>query len=180
VSVGFPQTKSEVDSRAGQLSLTLRDTLVSIRNFKAFLDTKTDTELQNAPFSYSAQDVPVLRSGAADLAAFAARFVGLDHTDTAVAGFSVGETSTATATTATTLTRTGAGWNVNAWAGRRVYAASGVYGVVLSNTATVLTIDAWTNPGTITTGATPSGTTVYVIEPVYDYRTFAKQFTGVL
>jgi hypothetical protein len=180
VSVGFPQTKAEVDARAGQLTLTLRDTLVQIRNFKAFLDTKTDTELQNTPFLYSAGEVAVLRSGALDLAGFAARFVGLDHTDAAVVGFSVGETGTATATTATTLTRTGATWSVNTWAGRRVYAASGVYGVIQSNTATVLTIDAWTNPGTITTGTTPSGTTVYVIEPVYDYRTFAKQFTGAL
>lgn len=79
----------------------------------------------------------------------------------------VGETNTATATSATSLTRSGATWTVNAWAGHIVAAASGVYGVVISNTATVLTIDQWSNPATPggAAGSTPSGTTVYVILP---------------
>lgn len=79
----------------------------------------------------------------------------------------MGETNTATSTTATSLTRTGATWTTNAWTGHLVIAASGVYGVILSNTATVLTIDAWSNPATPggAAGTTPAGTTVYAIAP---------------
>lgn len=93
--------------------------------------------------------------------------VGRDHQSGAIGGDIVGETNTATATTATSLTRSGASWTTNAWAGHIVMAASGVYGVIISNTATVLTIDAWSNPATPggAAGTTPSGTTVYGILP---------------
>lgn len=92
---------------------------------------------------------------------------GRDHQAAAIGGDIVGETGTATATTATSLTRTGATWTTNAWAGHIVAAASGVYGVVISNTATVLTIDQWSNPATPggAAGTTPGATTVYVILP---------------
>jgi hypothetical protein len=92
---------------------------------------------------------------------------GRDHQAAAIGGDIVGETNTATSTTATSLTRTGAGWTVDAWKGHIVMAASGVYGVVISNTATVLTIDQWSNPATPggAAGSTPSGTTVYGILP---------------
>lgn len=92
---------------------------------------------------------------------------GRDHQAAAIGGDIVGETNTATATSGTSLTRSGATWTVNAWAGHIVMAASGVYGVIISNTATVLTIDAWSNPATPggTAGTTPGATTVYGILP---------------
>jgi hypothetical protein len=183
VSVGFPFTSAEVNSRSGQLVLTLRDTLQQIRNFQAALATKSDAELGAAPFGYSGGEIAVLRSAVKDLLFYAQEFTGRDHAEAPVLGYSIGEANTATATSATTLTRSGATWVVNAWTGRRVVAASGVFGVVVSNTATVLTIDSaigWTNPGSITTGTTPTGTTTYAIMPAYDYRTFTNLQTGVL
>lgn len=92
---------------------------------------------------------------------------GRDHQAAAIGGDVVGETNTATATSATSLTRSGATWTTNAWAGHIVMAASGVYGVIISNTATVLTIDQWSNPATPggAAGTTPGATTVYGILP---------------
>lgn len=58
----------------------------------------------------------------------------------------VGRTGTATtAPTATTFTCDGEAFTTNALAGL-VIVRAGVYGVILSNTATVLTIDKWYNP----------------------------------
>jgi hypothetical protein len=74
-------------------------------------------------------------------------------------GTIAGTSGTATSTTATSLTNTGASWTVNGWAGRYIFAANRV-GVVISNTATVATIDLWRDPATPTgaAGSTPSGT----------------------
>lgn len=84
----------------------------------------------------------------------------------------LGAQGTSTGAAATTLTDSGASWTVNAWAGHIVVAAATgagnqVYGTVLSNTATVLTIDRWTtasNPGGAA-ATTPGATTPYVIVP---------------
>lgn len=77
----------------------------------------------------------------------------------------VGAVGTATGTTATTLTDSGASWTVNAFAGHVVVSA-GVYGVVISNTSTALTVDRWNNPATPggSAGTTP-GNVAYVIMP---------------
>ena len=79
-------------------------------------------------------------------------------------GTQAGTSGTATSTTATSLTNTGASWTTNAWAGKFVIAGT-AYGVVVSNTGTVLTIDRWYNPASPTGSAasTPSGTSSYVI-----------------
>lgn len=79
-------------------------------------------------------------------------------------GGGVGTTGTATSTTATTLTNSGASWTTDQWAGQIVVAGS-VYGVIVSNTSTALTVDRWYNPTTPggSAGSTPSGTAVYVI-----------------
>jgi hypothetical protein len=92
---------------------------------------------------------------------------GLDLEWLAAIGLAAGEANTATATSATSLTRSGASWTTDQWKGCVVVAASGVYGNVLSNTATALTIDRWYNPGTPggAAGTTPSGTTTYSIMP---------------
>lgn len=70
------------------------------------------------------------------------------------------------APTATTLTDTTKAWTTNQWAGHTV-TTGGVIGVVLSNTATVLTIDRWATPGSLGGGAagTPAGGATYVVTP---------------
>lgn len=90
---------------------------------------------------------------------------GQDLQAGALGGDIAGDTGTSTGVTATTLTDTGKAWTTNAWAGHMVWSGS-VYGVVLSNTATVLTVDRWYVPATPggTAGSTPA-TGVYVIAP---------------
>jgi hypothetical protein len=85
----------------------------------------------------------------------------------AAVGSVTGEANTATATSATSLTRSGATWTVNQWTSYVLVAASGVYGNILSNTATVLTIDRWYNAATPggAAGTTPGATTTYTIMP---------------
>lgn len=85
-------------------------------------------------------------------------------------------TGNATSVTATSLTNTGAAFPTTGQAlqGQIVVASrnssgtgSTVYGVIVSNTATALTIDQWYDP-TSTTGAagtTPNGTGAYVVLP---------------
>jgi hypothetical protein len=76
----------------------------------------------------------------------------------------VGVAGTATSTTSTTLTNTGAAFG--SLVGHVVVAGS-VYGVILSNTGTVLTVDRWYNPATPggAAGSTPSGTSPYMVLP---------------
>lgn len=79
-------------------------------------------------------------------------------------GNTLGFTSTATATTATTLTSSG--FSSGAYVGQIVIAGS-VYGVITTNSTTVLTVERWVNPATPggTAGTTPSSTAVFVIAP---------------
>lgn len=85
-------------------------------------------------------------------------------------------TGTATASSATSLTNSGAAFPTAAvvtgatggLAGQIVSAAGGggstVYGVILSNTATVLTVDRWVSAANpFATGTTPSATAVYSV-----------------
>lgn len=90
---------------------------------------------------------------------------GNDTQAAQMGGDVVGAVGTATGTSATTLTDSGATWTTNAFAGHVVVSA-GVYGVVISNTGTVLTVDRWNNPATPggTAGTTP-GNVAYAILP---------------
>jgi hypothetical protein len=75
-----------------------------------------------------------------------------------------GVAGTATSTSATSLTDTGASFGT--LTGHMVVAA-GVYGVITSNTGTVLTIDRWYSPASPggSAGSTPAGTSAYVVVP---------------
>jgi hypothetical protein len=79
-------------------------------------------------------------------------------------------TGTATATSATSLT-VASGFTASAYIGKIVVAGTtpgaAVYGIIVSNTTTVLTIDRWYNPLTPTGAAatTPSATTTFIIMP---------------
>lgn len=89
---------------------------------------------------------------------------GRDCLDRAFLGGVIGTTGTSTAVGATSLTNTGAAWTTNQFAGQ-IIVTGAVYGVCLSNTATVITIDRWystTSLGAL--GATPA-TGVYVVLP---------------
>src|SRR6266571_8106011 len=91
---------------------------------------------------------------------------GRDKNAIAIAGGgpAVGEAGTATSTSATSLTKTAAGWTTDAFKGNVVVTVS-AYGVIMTNSATVLTVDRWYNPASPTGAAasTPSGTGTYVI-----------------
>ena len=63
--VGFPTAKGDVDSRAGQLSLQLRDTFTQIQTFAAWLATQTDANL--ITLGYVQGEVNTLRSAITDL-----------------------------------------------------------------------------------------------------------------
>lgn len=65
MSVGYSTTKSDIDSRAGTLAITLRDDLQKVRVFKAWLDTQPDGNL--TALGYSQAEVNVLRSAYVDL-----------------------------------------------------------------------------------------------------------------
>lgn len=80
-------------------------------------------------------------------------------------GTAISFTGTSTAVGATSLTMTGAGWTTDQWIGHVVVSAAR-FGVVLSNTATVLTIDKWYDPATPggAAGSNPA-TGVFVLVP---------------
>jgi hypothetical protein len=65
--LGFPTNKLDVDARAGQLALTLRDTFVQVVNFKAWLDTQSDAQL--IALGYVQAEVTLLRAAYTDLLA---------------------------------------------------------------------------------------------------------------
>lgn len=74
-----------------------------------------------------------------------------------------GDTGTSTAVAATTLTDTGKAWTTDQWKGHIVNTGA-VYGIVVSNTATILTIDKWYTPGSPGgAAATTPAVGVYVI-----------------
>lgn len=73
--------------------------------------------------------------------------------------------STTSAPSATTATDTGQAWTTNQWAGHMVTLGS-TYGVIVSNTATVLTVDRWYTPSSPGgAAASTPGTGVYIILP---------------
>lgn len=90
---------------------------------------------------------------------------GQDIQARALGGDIAGDTGTSTGVTVTTLTDSGKAWTTNAYTGH-VVASGGVYGVVVSNTATALTIDRWYAPASPggAAGTTPS-TGSYVVLP---------------
>ena len=81
-------------------------------------------------------------------------------------GSAVGATGTSTGTGVTSMTDSGATWGTTQYVGGWVVCGNR-YGIILSHTGTVLTIDRWydpTAPGGAA-GSTPGATTVYVILP---------------
>ena len=65
MSVGFPTSKTDIDARAGQLALQLRDTLRQIQLFEAYLVATPDATLITA--GYIQAEVNTLKSAYSDL-----------------------------------------------------------------------------------------------------------------
>jgi hypothetical protein len=98
--------------------------------------------------------------------------LGRDHQAGAIGGDLAGVAGTATSTAATSLTNTGASFPTAGagLAGHVVVAGSSAatfrYGVVISNSATVLTIGEWLDPASPGAAAsTPTGTSPYIVLP---------------
>jgi hypothetical protein len=80
---------------------------------------------------------------------------------------------TATASSATSLTAAGSFPTASQGLAGQIVAVgpnssgtgSTVFGVIVSNTSTVLTVDQWYNPGTLAAGTTPNATGTYQILP---------------
>lgn len=94
---------------------------------------------------------------------------GNDFQAAVMAGDLAGLRGTATASSATSLTDSGASFGT--YTGHLVVAGSTganlVYGVITSNTGTVLTVDRWYDPASPggTAGSTPASTAPYIILP---------------
>jgi len=100
---------------------------------------------------------------------------GLIH-DTLTSGQSFGSTGnvTFTGTSATTATVSGATWTVDAWKGYNVFVTSvPAMGVVLSNTATVLTVGRWNTPSTNVTATTPGNVAAQILPTLWDRKVFS-------
>jgi hypothetical protein len=88
---------------------------------------------------------------------------GVDMQSAEIGGGPYGIGGVATATSATTLTGTGTPFVSSAYIGQ-VVVADGVYGVIVSNTTSVLTVDQWNNPAAPgTVGTTPSSTAKFAV-----------------
>ncbi|MGZ3714575.1 MAG: hypothetical protein ACXVA4_04085, partial [Ktedonobacterales bacterium] len=64
---GIQPTKADIDSMSGSLSRELNSVMERITEFKAWLDTQTDNNLQTT-YGYTASDTANLRSAFNDLA----------------------------------------------------------------------------------------------------------------
>jgi hypothetical protein len=84
-----------------------------------------------------------------------------------------GQGSPATASSATTLTVTGTPFTVNQLAGMRIVVpvtgltTRPVYGNIISNTTSVITVDGWWDISTEAIGTTPAATSAFIILPGY-------------
>lgn len=97
--------------------------------------------------------------------------VGIDWQAQAMGDFrGDGNSASSSASTSTTLTDNTKSWTTNQWAGhvvaQRSSAAVTAYGTVISNTATVLTIDGWSGGGSYAPGGPANTSTqAYAILP---------------
>lgn len=67
MTVGFPLTKDQLDTRMGQVALQIRDGLEEAEQIKALLDTLPDATLTADPFNYTATEVAWMKSAFTDL-----------------------------------------------------------------------------------------------------------------
>jgi hypothetical protein len=78
VSVGFVVDKNQVDSNAGNLSRQIEILTGQILDFQAYLETAPEETLTSPPFSYTADEVALLKSAFNDLSLLARIYNGDD------------------------------------------------------------------------------------------------------
>lgn len=76
MSVGLPVTKSEIDSRAGDIARTLQATFNDVVTMKAYLDATPEGDL--IALGYTANEVAVLKTSFNDLAQLTRIWHGLE------------------------------------------------------------------------------------------------------
>jgi homoaconitase/3-isopropylmalate dehydratase large subunit len=74
VSIGRPATKTDLDSAAGAIAISLFATMDNIAKFKATLDTLTTTDLQG--LGYTSTEASQIKSAFTDLDKIRTVFIG--------------------------------------------------------------------------------------------------------
>ena len=80
MSVGFPQTLNDLNSRAGSLSVAMREQMKSVQTFQNEIAAITDATFLGAPYSMSQADINTLRSAIGDLNDLANVYLGVTST----------------------------------------------------------------------------------------------------
>jgi len=76
MAVGRPVDKQSLDNSVGALAAQIQVWATRVPDFKAWLDTIPDDDLEKPPFNYSDNDVAVLRSAVADMLLLAEIYTG--------------------------------------------------------------------------------------------------------
>lgn len=78
MAVGYPVDKNQMDATAGQICRAIEQWAPSAIKLHDWLVETPDQTLMDPPFSYTANDVAILKSGLADLALLARIYQGDD------------------------------------------------------------------------------------------------------
>lgn len=81
MAAGYQTAKADVNNRAGNVAIHLRDAIQDAANFKAWLDTQLDADLIALGFVQA--DVNTLRSAMSDLAQLQQIYIGAINLATA-------------------------------------------------------------------------------------------------
>ena len=78
MAVGYPVDKNQMDNTAGQVCRMIEQWAPQALKLHEWLVETPDQTLMDPPFSYTANDVAILKSGMADLALLARIYQGND------------------------------------------------------------------------------------------------------
>ena len=79
--VGRPTDKMACDNAVGALAYQIQSWAGRVPEFKIWLDSMTNDDLEKAPFNYSEADVALLRSATNDMLTLSQVYLGItDHT----------------------------------------------------------------------------------------------------
>lgn len=78
MAVGYPVDKAQMDNTAGQVCRAIEQWAPQAIKVQEFLQRTPDADLEAPPFSYTPQDVAILKSGFNDLALLARIYQGDD------------------------------------------------------------------------------------------------------
>jgi len=79
--VGLPIDKSTIDMTSGNFARQIQIWAARVPDFKAWLDTMPDADLEKPPFNYTEQEVALLKSAVNDMYILSQVWLGkMDHT----------------------------------------------------------------------------------------------------